>query len=87
MKAPYRNTASLMVNVRSLKSGLPMIIATIGMIRSLTNELMSAREREAHHEGDGELDEVAAHEEVAELLDHEVPAFRSRRILTCSARS
>ena len=41
-KAPYRNTASLIVNVRSLKSGLPMIIATIGMIRSSTNDVTSA---------------------------------------------
>ena len=48
MKAPYRNTASLIVNVRSLKSGLPMIIATIGMIRSLTNDVIKRGERETH---------------------------------------
>ena len=42
MNAPYRKTASLIVNVRSLKSGLPMIIAMIGMIRSFTSELTTA---------------------------------------------
>ena len=42
MKAPYRKRASLIVNVRLLKSGLPMIIAITGMIRSLTSELTTA---------------------------------------------
>ena len=42
MNASYPNTASLIVNVRPLKSGLPMIIAMIGMTRLSTNELMSA---------------------------------------------
>ena len=42
MNAPYRKTESLIAKVRSLKSGFPMIIATTGMIRSSTSELMSA---------------------------------------------
>ena len=74
MKAPYRKTASLIVNVSSLKSGLPMIIAMIGMIRSFDERVDERRECEAHHERNRQLDEVAAHEEVPELRDH-VPAF------------
>jgi hypothetical protein len=64
---PYLKTASLIVNVRSLKSGLPMIIAMIGMIRSLTNGRDERCEREAHDEGHRELDEVPAEKEVPEL--------------------
>ena len=68
---PRWQTASLIVKSRALKSGSPKIIATIGRIRSSTNELYERREREAQHQGDGEpLDEIAAQEEVAELLDH-----------------
>ena len=58
------------MNVRPLKSGLPMIIAMIGMTKSFTNELMRRCERQTHHECNGELDEVPAHQEVAEFLEH-----------------
>ena len=42
-EAPYRKTASLIVKVKSRKSGFPKIIATTGIRRLSTNEVMSAR--------------------------------------------
>ena len=42
MNAPYMNTDLWIVNVRSLKFGLPTIAAMIGITRFFTNELIIA---------------------------------------------
>ncbi len=87
MNAPYPNTASLIVNVSPLKSGLPMIIAMIGMIRSSTNEAMSAAKASPITNATASSTRLPRRRKSRNSLTMKVPAFRSRRILTCSARS
>ena len=61
-----------MVKARLLKSGLPKSAAMIGVSQVLDEGVDHGRERRADDHGDGEVDDVAAQDELAELL--EVPA-------------
>ena len=50
--------------------GLPMIIATIGMIRSLTSEFTTAANATPITNATARLDDVALHQEVWNSLQH-----------------
>ena len=58
------------MNVRALKSGLPKIAAISGVKMSATSDATTRAERGADDDGDGQVDDVAAQDELAELLDH-----------------
>ena len=69
-KWPYLKTESLIVNCRPAKSGLPPIAAISGVTKSATNAVDDRSERGADDHRDGEVDDVAAQDELAELLQH-----------------
>ena len=62
----------LIVNTRSPKSGLPPISAISGVMKRGGERRDDRAERRADDDRDRQLDHVAAHDEVAELLEHVV---------------
>ena len=71
------------MNVRPPKSGSPTIAAISGVTRSVDERLHDRAERRADDDGDGEVDDVAAQDELAELLEHGRVVSRSCRRLRC----
>ena len=67
-----RNFDPLIVNVSPVKLGLPTIIVISGVTIPSTKRLDDGAERGADHDGHGQVDDVAAQDELAELLDHAI---------------
>ena len=63
--------ALLIVKVpTSLRLGLPKMAAMSGLMSPVTNASIDCGERGADDDGDGEVEDVASHDEVAESLEH-----------------
>ena len=69
--SPMLKTASLIVNLPTLsRLGLPKMAAMSGLTIALDERRDHGGERGADDDSDREVDDVAAHDEVLETLEH-----------------